>query len=259
MPSPGEWLRKLREELHLTNTEVDRLTAEIARGKSNRKYWIGRNRLRTIEGGKTVPNIFEVDSLAECYRVTFRAVLDAFGIKLGDLSDVRKSSLESAGIAEHPLVFETQELRFGFPFLSQISFEETRLLTETAEELGVPAAVLPRLNGGRYRFGVIGLNDYTMGELVPPGSVVVIDTEQCTVAMSEYKSVRERPIYFVWHDKGYSCSWCYQEGDTLMLVPYPTSRQPVMTLKMPRGATITGRVIHVWSPVVPTEDSTRLG
>jgi len=256
MANPGEWLRELREELHLTRTAVERLTAEIAKKDANEHHRIRRGRLAEIEGGKTVPDIFEVASLGECYKVTYRAVLHAFGIERGEHRDALSKSPESAGAAQHPTVLDDHELRFALSFQGQVSFQETRLSTETAEGLGVPAAVCPQLNESRYRFGVIGLQDYTMGELIPPGSVVVIDKEQNTVETSEWRSIRERPIYFVWHEDGYSCCWCYQERDTLMLVPYPTSRRQVMILKTPRGATIIGRVIHVWSPLVPMERPT---
>ena len=42
----------------------------------------------------------------------------------------------------------------------------------------------------------------------------------------------------------------YLAGETLFIVPYPTSRQPVMIFKTPRAATIIGRIIHVWPPLV---------
>jgi len=96
----------------------------------------------------------------------------------------------------------------------------------------------------------VKLEDDTMGELVPPGSVVVIDKASHAVEMSEWKSIRERPIYFVWHEKGYSCAWCNVVHDNLFVVPYPTSRKAVMIFKMPRAATIIGRIVHVWSPLL---------
>jgi len=71
-----------------------------------------------------------------------------------------------------------------------------------------------------------------------------------TVEMRDWKTIQERPIYFVWHEDGYSCSWCNVVRDTLFIVPYPTSRRPVMIFKMPRAATIIGRIIHVWPPLI---------
>jgi hypothetical protein len=107
-----------------------------------------------------------------------------------------------------------------------------------------------RLDLGQFRLGIIALNDDNMGELVPAGSVVVIDTSYKTVETGDWKSIRDRPIYFVWHENGFSCSWCYMARETLFIVPYPTSHQPVMIFKTPRAATIIGRVIHVWPPLI---------
>jgi len=53
-----------------------------------------------------------------------------------------------------------------------------------------------RLDLGDFRLGVIGITDDTMGELVPPGSVVVIDKSHNSVEMGGWKSIRERPILF---------------------------------------------------------------
>jgi hypothetical protein len=125
-----------------------------------------------------------------------------------------------------------------------------RIIRFRLHSKGMPAAVRHHLESGHLRLGIIGINDDTMGELVPAGSVVVIDNSDNTVEMGGWKSVRERPIYFVWHENGYSCSWCHLTRETLFVVPYPTSRQPVMIFKMPRAATIIGRIIHVWAPLV---------
>ena len=74
MTSPGDWLRGLREELHLTRVAVERLTEEFMRTANNERYRIRRGRLTDIEDGKAVPDIFEVESLCECYKVTYEAV-----------------------------------------------------------------------------------------------------------------------------------------------------------------------------------------
>jgi hypothetical protein len=216
MTNPGGWLRQRREELHLTRIGVERLTNDSANGSSNERYRIRRGRLADLEEGRSAPDIFEVASLCVCYKVTYPAVLHAFGMKLGE----------------------------------PLSFDATRLVTESAQELGIPAVVRQRLDLGQFRLGIIGINDDTMGELLPSGSVVVIDTSRTTVEMGEWKSIRDRPIYFVWHENGYSCSWCNLVRENLFIIPYPTSRQPAMIFKVPRAATVIGRIVHIWSPLI---------
>jgi hypothetical protein len=247
MTNPGDWLRGLREELHLTRIAVERLTSDLANKAGNKAYRIRRGRLTDIEERGSVPNIFEVKSLSECYKVAYNAVIEAFG--LGDGQTLPRESAQS-GEAKKPLSFPETDRPFSLTFQSNIRFDTTRLVTESPEELGVPAVVRQRLDAGQYRLGIIGLADDTMDDLVPGGSVVVIDKTHNEVEMREWRTIQERPIYFVWHEQGYSCSWCNVVRDTLFIIPYPTSRQPIMIFKMPRAATIIGRIVHIWPPMI---------
>ena len=244
---PGGWLRQLREELHLTRSAVERVTSEAASKCNDQRYRIRRNRLTEIEEGRAVPDIFEVASLCDLYKVNYSAVLDAFGTNLCVNGQATIGSDDST--VQH-WSFTDADRPFSLSFTSNINFDATRLVSESAEELGVPAIVRQGLDGGHYRLGVIGAKDDTMGELVPSGSVVVIDKARSKVEKGDWGSVRDRPIYFVWHEKGYSCSWCHLVQDTLFILPYPTSRQPVMIFKTPRAATVIGQVIHVWPPLI---------
>jgi hypothetical protein len=249
MANPGHWLRGLREELHLTRIAVERLTSEAASRATNERYRIRRGRLTEIEEGKAVPDIFEVESLRECYKVTYEAVLYAFGMRLGGPWNVPQGSTQSDEAAQQWSFTDAQQ-PFSVTFQSKISFDTTRLVTESAEELGVPAAVRQRLDAAQFRLGIIALNDDTMDDLVPGGSVVVIDKSHNTVEMGDWKTIQERPIYFVWHEKGYTCSWCQLVRDTLFIMPHPTSRKLATILRMPGAATIIGRIIHVWPPMI---------
>jgi hypothetical protein len=246
---PGDWLRGLREELHITRIAVERFTSEAASKANNERYRIRRGRLSKIEEGNAVPDIFEVESLCECYKVTYEAVMHAFGVRLEESQNVPHGATQSDETAKR-WSFTDADRPFSLTFQSKISFDKTRLVTERAEELGVPAIVHQRLDAGQFRLGIIALDDDTMNGLVPGGSVVVIDKSHNTVEMGHWKTIQERPIYFVWHEKGYSCSWCHLVHDTLLIVPHPTSRQPVMVFKMPRAAIIVGRIIHVWPPLI---------
>jgi transcriptional regulator with XRE-family HTH domain len=249
MSNPGSWLRERREELHLTLSGVERLTSESASKALNERYRIRRGRLADLEEGRSAPDIFEVASLCECYKITYPAVLQAFGMKLGELRSMSEGASTSNETSKQ-WSFTDTDRPFSLTFQSNVSFSATRLVMESPEELGVPAIVRQRLDLSQYRLGIIGVNDDTMGELVPAGSLVVIDNSFNTVEMADWKSIRERPIYFVWHENGYSCSWCNLVHETLFIVPYPTSRQPVMIFKTPRAATIIGRIIHVWAPLI---------
>jgi hypothetical protein len=45
---PGDWLRGLREELHITRVAVERFTSEAASKADNERYRIRRGRLTQI-------------------------------------------------------------------------------------------------------------------------------------------------------------------------------------------------------------------
>lgn len=249
MTNPGGWLRGLREDLRLTRVGVERLTGESALRSSDERFRIRRGRLADIEDRDKPPDIFEVASLSECYKVPYPAVLHAFGIALSETQHLLPPP-SALSPTQQPWSFTDTDRPFSLTFQTSVSFDSTRLVTESAEELGIPGPVRREIDDTIYRFGVIGIHDDTMGELVPPGSVVVIDKSRNTVEMRDWKSIRERPIYFVWHENGYTCSWCFLTRDTLFVVPYPTSHQPVMIFKMPRAASILGQVVHVWPPLI---------
>jgi len=248
MSNAGSWLRERREELHLTRSGIERVTSESADKTANEHYRIRRGRLTDLEQDKSPPDIFEVASLSDCYKVAYPAVLRAFGLRLDGSDEVQEDSRPNAFPGRRS--FADTDRPFSATFHRSSNFEATRLVTESAEELGIPTAVRHHLESGHLRLGIIGVKDDTMGELVPAGSVVVIDNSDSVVEMGGWKNIRDRPIYFVWHENGYSCSWCYVTRETLFIVPYPTSQQSVMIFKMPRAATIIGRIIHVWAPLV---------
>jgi transcriptional regulator with XRE-family HTH domain len=115
MTKPGDWLRGLREELHLTRVAVERFTSEAASKANNVRYRIRRGRLSKIEEGKAVPDIFEVESLCECYKVTYEAVLHVFGTRLEKSQDVPQGSTES-GAAAKPRSFTNMDRPFSPTF-----------------------------------------------------------------------------------------------------------------------------------------------
>src|SRR5260370_39770968 len=127
MASPGSWLRELREELHLTRSAVERLTSDAAAKANDESYRIRRGRLTDIEGGRAVPDIYEVASLCECYKVNYGAVLQAFGLKLRDPQNMLEKSMRPIENTRQ-WSFKDADRPFSLTFQSDVSFEPTRLL-----------------------------------------------------------------------------------------------------------------------------------
>src|SRR5260370_14095639 len=153
MTSPGEWLRGLREELHLTRMAVERLTSEIARSANDERYRIRRGRLADMEDDKAAPDILEAQSLSKCYKVTYPAILQAFGVRLEDSEDMPQGAAHPHETTQQ-WSFADADRPFSLTFQSNISFDKTRLVTASAEELGVPAIVCQRLDAGQFRLGI---------------------------------------------------------------------------------------------------------
>ena len=84
-------------------------------------------------------------------------------------------------------------------------------------------------------------------------SLVEVDVTQNVVQVFEWRRMRERPVYLVWHANEHSCCWCQLEGKELTLLPYPLSSQPVRRFRMPREASVIGRVTNAWLPLIKSQ------
>lgn len=242
----GKWIRELREERFVKSSDIERISRSIADAKNSADFYVSHSTLADIETG-SIPSIHKLFTLAVCLKVSLEELLLVFGI---DLNEVR----QYGGQAE-PGFLRFQTAEKGEPFRFQLNFDaalnshETSLLKLNPQELAsLPPALRKRLDPRRYRYAVVGLKDDTMGELIPPGSLVEVDVMQNAVQVFDWKTIRERPVYLVWHTDGHSCCWCQMEGKELTLLPYPLSRQPVRRFKVPREASVIGRVINAWLP-----------
>jgi transcriptional regulator with XRE-family HTH domain len=89
--------------------------------------------------------------------------------------------------------------------------------------------VLPTENGispARFGRGVIGKHDRTLDPMVPPGSIVHIDTNERVIpTRRNWADAFHRPIFFLLTRDGYVCGWCEMDEDSewLTLIPHPLS------------------------------------
>jgi len=253
----GKWIRELRDERFIKSSDIERISRSIADVKGNADFYISHSTLADIETG-SLPSIHKLFSLAACLKVSLDELLLVFGI---DPNEVRQFAgpLEAGPRRAERGKTPQPGFRFQLNFDTNFTSHETSLLKLNPQELGtLPTALRKRLDPRRYRYAVVGLKDDTMGELIPPGSLVEVDVMQNIVQVSDWKSMRERPVYLVWHTDGHSCCWCQLEGKELTLLPYPLSRQPVRRFKVPREASVIGRVVNAWLPFeqLPTAGAT---
>lgn len=249
MMDSGQIIRKLRDERFLKLSDIERLSRSIADSKGNDQYYIAHATQLEIEAG-SVPSIYKLDSLAMIFKIPLPQILTVFGI------NVRESEEQTLAPKEttlQPTDLIERDVSFRLNFDNRLDPRETNLLLGKPEELGIlPTALTRRLQPGRFTYAIVGLEDDSMGELIPPGSLIEVDKEQNTVPGPVWRTLRERPIFLVWHDDGYGFGWCQQSGGELLLIPHPASKRLVRRLK-PRD--IIGRVVHAWcslqAPPVP--------
>src|SRR5882724_11734261 len=87
--SAGDAIRRLREELQLRSSDVERVSRGIASAKCNPDYYLSHASLSDIEAGST-PSIYKLFSLAVALQVSFERILLMFGVDAGELSEYRR-------------------------------------------------------------------------------------------------------------------------------------------------------------------------
>jgi len=242
---PGKWIRALREERQIKPSDIERITKNVADLKGNPDFYVSHSTLADIEAG-SIPSIHKLFSLALSFKLQLSDLLLPFGIDLEESTTPDEApgmvNLQAAPVPEPPF-------RFQLNFDAHISNPETTLLKLQAQNIAtLPSALQARVDPVRYRYALIGSNDDSMADLLPPGSLVEIDTAQKAVQVFAWRTLRERPIYLVWHSEGHSCGWCQVEGRELTLIPHPVSRHRIRRFKMAREATLVGRVTNAWLP-----------
>lgn len=239
----GKWIRTLREDRLLKPSDVERISRSIADKKQNPDLYMPHSTLADIESG-AVPSIHKLYSLALCFKVPLRELLLPFGIDAEDVAYQPEAPEQIQGMLQAAPAF-----RFQLNFDSRHSDQETNLLRISPKEMAsLPSFFRARIDPVKYRYAVIGSRDDSMADLLPPKSIVEIDTTQTTVQTFPWRTLRDRPLYLVWHAEGHTCCWCQVDGRELTMIPHPLSTQLVRRFKMPNQASVVGRVTNAWLP-----------
>lgn len=245
MIESGQIVKKLREDRFLNTGDIERLSRAISDRKANSQYYIAHATLKEIEDLGHIPGIHKIESLAIIFKIPLVKMLLAFGIDVRETEQLTFAAPQKETTLEPPELFET-DLPFRLNFDNRINPHETNLLPGKPEEWGVaPSTLLRRLQPQRFTYALVGVDDDSMYDIIPAGSLIEIDREQNTIQEAFWRTMRERPIYLIWHDDGYSCGYCQQDRSELLLIPHPASQKTVRRLKA-RESTIIGRVVHVW-------------
>jgi transcriptional regulator with XRE-family HTH domain len=99
--------------------------------------------------------------------------------------------------------------------------------------------------------GVIGKYDRTLDPMVPPGSLVYLDTKRRAIpTRTNWTHGFQRPIYFLLTWNSYVCGWCEldEASEWLTLIPHPLSPVSIRRWKYPAEIENIGRVVVVTVP-----------
>lgn len=107
--------------------------------------------------------------------------------------------------------------------------------------LATDAGVLP----ATYRRGILGCHDRTLDPMIPPGSIVLIDTERRSiVSRRKWTHEFDRPIYFLITRNEYVCGFCEldRESEWLTVVPHPLSFETSKRWRFKKEIEVLGTV-----------------
>jgi transcriptional regulator with XRE-family HTH domain len=249
MDRAGEKLKRVRERLKLTFRDVEQASQKIAALRTSDEFAIALSRLADIENKSTLPSIYRLYSLCAIYRLDFDEVLGWYGVP----RDLLPSDALQIGLPEtHALGFsENGNGLVPQPGDREVDLNVTNFLSPLIRRWGkLPLSLLNGMDR-QHRYGMIGLEDWSMYPILLPGSLVVIDPRRRKVAPSGWASEYDRPIYFLEHRGGYICGWCAVNGSQLLLQPHPASQRKPETFGYPAEIEVVGQVIGVAKMLEP--------
>ena len=95
---------------------------------------------------------------------------------------------------------------------------------------------------------IIGLSDYMMWPLLPPGSLLRLNKKKRTIEDGRWAEF-ERPIYLIEHKDKFYCCHAQRSGQNLLLISHAESPCPPI-ISIPAGeARVRGQVTLIFRPL----------
>ena len=244
MERGGEKLRRARERLKLTYRDVAKASQEIAKRRGSPEFAVTLSRLADIENGNRAPTVFRLYTLSAIYRLDFHEVLRWYGVPLEELA----AEGLRIGLQETHSIQVTPNRRAAVPPLVDVAIDpdKTTFLSQLIRQWGkIPLSFLNAMDHRDYRYGLVGLEDWSMHPILRPGSLVLIDQGRRKIAGSGWTSELDRPIYFLEHRGGFLCGWCTLDDGRLLVQPHPASEKRPSSFRYPDEIDVIGQVVGV--------------
>jgi transcriptional regulator with XRE-family HTH domain len=210
----GESLRAIRQRWQLSLREVEERSLRIAQEHGSQSYQVSASWLVRLEREGHELTVSKLIALSNVYNIPAEQLLHSICPEspqpiLRELSSPNATML----LAEGPL---EEQAKYLMPdTTSPEPPDVTQLLPLGRGVLQTP-----------FRRGIIGKRDRTLEPMIPPGSIVHIDTQKRAISMrKDWTHEFQRPVYFLMTRDGYVCGWCEldKSSEWLTLVPHPLS------------------------------------
>ena len=238
MAGLGARLRALRQQWRLSLREVEQHSRRIALERGDLSYKVSASWLKRLESDEHELTVHKLIALAEIYSIPADQLIgstytaEAQSLILDQLSRPNATILLTEGSQER----QAKRLPPAAPFPDQ-SPDQTTLLPVGNKPSHTP-----------YRRGIIGRLDLTLDPMIPPGSIVQIDTGKREISSTkDWTHEFQRPIYFLMTPEGYVCGWCELDSKSgwLTVIPHPLSAASSRRWKYRTEVENLGRVIAV--------------
>ena len=212
----GLLLRAVRQQWQLSLREVEERSLRFAQQQGNQSYQVSASWLDRLEREEHELTVNKLIVLADIYNLPTEQLLRS--IYPGDAKPMSLRQLSSPNaimlLTEGPLEDQARYLLPDELGVDEPPDETTLLAAENSSSLAP------------YRRGIIGKRDRTLDPMIPPGSIVYIDTQKRAISSRrDWTHEFKRPIYFLATRDASVCGWCEldRNSDWLTLIPHPLS------------------------------------
>jgi hypothetical protein len=235
MEGIGGKLRATRQAWKLTLREVEERSLRLAQQWGNPAYRISASWLDRVERENRDLSAAKFVVLASIYSLSAEQMLT--------LAPATSAPLEEASVPNATLLVDgplEDHAKTLLPdsFVSDPPPESTTLLPPLE-------GMLPT----SYRRAIIGREDRTLDPMIPPGSILLIDTQKRSIAgRREWNHEFDRPIYLLDTRAGFVCGFCEldKEGEWLTVIPHALSFEQNRRFRYRKEIEVVGTVAGVF-------------
>jgi len=234
----GGKLRATRLAWKLTLREVEERSLRLAQQWGNPAYRISASWLDRVERENRGLSATKLIVLASVYSMSAEQMLalmpqaEAVSAPLEEVSVPNATILVEGPLGDHA--------KFWLPdtFVTDTPPESTTLMPGLDGTFSTP-----------FRRGIIGCHDRTLEPMIPPGSIVLIDTRKRSIAgRREWNHEFDRPIYFLLTRTGYISGFCELDKDAewLTVIPHALSFEQNRRWRYRKEIEVVGTVAAVF-------------